>query len=224
MIIRPSILGRLAGVSRQRISALLAGPWSDARRPGGGVDMGHPRVTEWLRSRGLDPEQVARAAGGASARAPSARAPRRAEARGAGARGAAAGGASAPAPPAEAQGPSLDILTARRVSKIEKEIERLEISNAVARGRLIDRDLVRVYVISYADGLQRRLLQDLPRSLPPRLQSTLPAAEVVTILRDAISSQIRDLKKEITQKLRRVTRASAATAEPADAEAAAGAE
>lgn len=96
-----------------------------------------------------------------------------------------------------------DWLDARKkqVSVREKELKNWE-----AEGMLIPRDAVRTHVFGAIDGVNRRLLQDVPKTIARRVyalaKSDTPVEDAEKLTREIISSELRAVKERASKALR----------------------
>lgn len=96
-----------------------------------------------------------------------------------------------------------DWLDARKkqVSVREKELKNWE-----AEGMLIPRDAVRTHVFGHIDGVNRRLLQDVPKTIARRVyalaRSDTPVEDAERLVREILSSELRPMKERVARTLR----------------------
>lgn len=96
-----------------------------------------------------------------------------------------------------------DWLDARKkqVSVREKELKNWE-----AEGMLISRDAVRTHVFGHIEGVNRRLLQDVPKTIARRVyalaRSDTPVEDAERLVREILSSELRPMKERVARTLR----------------------
>jgi hypothetical protein len=96
-----------------------------------------------------------------------------------------------------------DWLDARKkqVSVREKELKNWE-----AEGMLIPRDAVRTHVFGHIEGVNRRLLQDVPKTIARRVyalaRSDTPVEDAERLVREILSSELRPMKERVARTLR----------------------
>ena len=188
------------------------GPLAPAVMAGGRIDVAHGAVIAWATARGIDPASLLDASRRTSRppappRAPSAR-------RGPSVRTASTSATSAANPDEPADVMEIVDMTVRELTdrhaseqgvtdwlarrKTAAEISRLESRNDRDRGRLVERELVRVHVFGLLEELFKKLLTDVPATAAARVismvQSGAGVAEVRAYLSQANGAVLRTAK------------------------------
>ena len=90
--------------------------------------------------------------------------------------------------------------------KKQVAIREKELRNSEIEGTLIPRDAVRTHVFGHIDGVNRRLLQDLPKTIARRVyalaRSDTPVEDAERLVREILSSELRPLKERVARTLR----------------------
>lgn len=220
--LRKARLAKLLGTTKQAFGQRCRrDPLRSAVMPNGAVNIDAPEMVAYLQQLGLTADDLVRLDLGVPVK--SAGRPPRAETSVA---MVAAAGASAPPalpafdelPTAEELGPlTLNEIIARFGSRhgVREWVDikhrlaatrKLELANGEADGRLIGREAVRVHVFGVIDGTNRRLLNDSPRTLARVIVAAVKSGEsiehVEQLIRDHLSSQLRNVKAHALMALR----------------------
>lgn len=92
--------------------------------------------------------------------------------------------------------------------KLIEDLEAAKLKNDKARGSVIDTELVRNHVMSLIDGTYRRFLGDTVKTLARKTMDMTKAGatveEIEATVRDIVSSQLKSVKEQSRKKLRAI--------------------
>jgi hypothetical protein len=206
-------LARLAGVSAMAVTKRCAkelAPACEGKR----VDVDHPSVVVWLKSKDRAPPSPAEAATNRSA-APTAE--RRS--------GASKGGRPRRLPVHDDDEDEVERfldMTLREIvdhygtltkfkdwlfaRKTIADIVDKELKNNEARGLLISRELVQTHIFGAMENAFKRLVTDTPKAMARRIHGAVKSGQSVEeserVIREMVSSQLRPMKAQAARKLR----------------------
>lgn len=217
-------LARLLGTTRQYVNKLVHGPLAVAVLEDGSVDSEHPAVLEFRRSKTDRESTGAAKCENTAPRVPTSRAePRQFVPP--------APTEREPAEPLEVLLPDDgtpesmaafmvmrfgDVVqkfgTDHRLLKWVDALKKIEdtrktrLDNDETEGKLILREGVRIHIGGAIEAFSRRLLRDIPRTLASRMMSSVKSGatleECEALIRDSISSQLRQVQATATRILR----------------------
>lgn len=200
----------MAGVSRSAITKACRGPLAPAC-VGKRIDLDHPAAQEYLAKRGVKPTPPRPAERNEPKSGPTSRpeptsAPDREARRGGG-----------PPPVATVSAEEIEQYAHKSLNELVEmfgtavafkdwldarkkisEIREKDLRNDETEGRLIGREYVRTHVFGLIDRTNRQLLGDSPKTIARRVyslaRSGVPLEEAEGVVRELISSQLRDLR------------------------------
>lgn len=93
--------------------------------------------------------------------------------------------------------------------KKQVQIREKELRNSEIEGTLISREAVRTHLFSHIDETNRRLLQDVPKTIARRVyalaRSDTPVEDAERLVREILSSELRPVKERVARTLRDVS-------------------